>query len=835
MASPYWIEEALKGILPTLWMFLGVGVPWAFAVLSTKHWHSSALVGAMALALGPAWMTAWMLLLGAVGAPLDSRLLTTEWILAGSAVIAGLGALIAWRKRHQFEPADKTSTPLAFDEKLIIALIAIAVVLRWIHTAFWPFTAYDALWVFGYQGRLFLLEGHIPGAIDYYPPFLSLQFTYVQVLIGEINDHAARMVIPLLHIGSILAAYLLGGRLVNRRVGLIAAALWSLHPHVGQWAYVGDLEIPLTFSFTLAAVFFLRAWLEEDDQPARRHEAILAGVMLGIAMFTKPTAGAFVWGVLLLLVVDLIRNRFDLHQWMPRCSVALWTGLACLPLGSVWYLRNLLLGHDIITFPKAVWLTWALRSGDYLAPLVVAAVVIYVVLMIRRKLARRQFGVGTIGIALLLAGAMASNPLISPQRLDPPASYVRIEEAIAMALGLALMAFSLRYQFRSALIPKAGQMLSAGGWALLLALPYFVTFFFSYSYHYRLGFAIVPLLCLPTAIALAEILEPARIRRWRANARRGYHLALLLLCLPGIIAVGTSVSWRSVWLLREELDNDTRKYQVFNPSLMEVVSGLKDYIRDTGNEPVVLAPGEERLQFFFPQLQIIDRPVIRLAEVEALSATHVVYGAKAREAYLEAGHDPAGTQLVSALGRYDLFRLKKEHYDGTFSYELYETADLSGRFEIPGRYARGRQNRIEVVFDKRIRLHAQGAYPPIIFRDTPITFEPTWRALQPLDRDYEFVLRLQDPDAVNAAQEWILRPAAHRSGHYSTLHWELDEFVNELLFLRLDAEAVIPEGDDYVFSIGVWDPQAERFLPLEINGEAAGEFYQLSGVYELET
>ena len=261
-------------------MFLGVGLPWAFALLSTTHWRSKALIGALALALGPAWMTAWMLLLGFVGAQLDAALLSPEWILPGSLAIAVAGIALAWRKRHRFDAGNSSSEPFAFDEKLIIALITIAVVLRWIHTAFWPFTAYDALWIFGYQGRLYFLEGLIPNAIDYYPPFLSLQFAYVQTLVGGINDHAARMVIPMLHIGSILAAYLLGNRLANRRVGIFTAALWSLHPYVGQWAPIGDLEIPLTFSFTLAAVFFLRAWNCEGSPSERRHEALLAGALL---------------------------------------------------------------------------------------------------------------------------------------------------------------------------------------------------------------------------------------------------------------------------------------------------------------------------------------------------------------------------------------------------------------------------------------------------------------------------------------------------------------------------------------------------------------------------
>ena len=228
MTSTSWIEASLAGLAPTLWIYLGVGLPWAFAALSTRDWHAKALVAALALALGPAWMTAWMLVLGVAGAQLEQRLLTPGWILLGSAVIAIAGGIIAWRKREDFEPRASLEPAFAFDEKLIVALIAIAVVLRWIHTAFWPFTAYDALWVFGYQGRLFFLEGNIPNAIDYYPPFLSLQFAYAQTLIGGINDHAARMVIPMLHIGSILSAYLLGARLLTRRVGLIAGGALEL-------------------------------------------------------------------------------------------------------------------------------------------------------------------------------------------------------------------------------------------------------------------------------------------------------------------------------------------------------------------------------------------------------------------------------------------------------------------------------------------------------------------------------------------------------------------------------------------------------------------------------
>jgi hypothetical protein len=373
----------------------------------------------------------------------------------------------------------------------------------------------------------------------------------------------------------------------------------------------------------------------------------------------------------------------------------------------------------------------------------------------------------------------------------------------------------------------------AGGWALLLALPYFITFFWSYSYHYRLGIAILPLLLLPTAIALSLLLAPERIRRWSGSARRGYYLALCGLSLPGIIAVATDTNWSKLWLMDDALDNDIKKYQVFNPSLLEVVFGLEDYVRETGSEPVVLAPGEERLPFFFPQMQIVDQPVTRLAEYEALGFTHFIYGAKAREAYHDAGIGPEGTQLVSALGRVDLFRKTKAHYKATFSYELYQSYDLKQRFVKPERLTGGAQNQIEVIFDGRIRLRALSAYPSRLFRDTPITFQPTWIALEPLERDYESVLRLQNDYSGEVVQEWRLRSGHHRHGHYAPKHWEVGEYVNDFHVLRLDADAEISRGGNYRFSIGVWDPAAGAFLPLTIDGADEGEFFTIAGIHEV--
>ncbi|MCY3575504.1 MAG: glycosyltransferase family 39 protein [Chloroflexi bacterium] len=825
MATLGWLEASLPGLLPALWMSLGLGLPWSLALLGRGQWQSRTLVAALALALGPAWVTAWLLLLGLLGGGLEQALITAENILLGSAVIAAAGAWLAWRKRND-EFRTVAREPLALDEKLIISLLAAAISLRWLHTAYFPFTAYDALWVYGYQGRLYFLEGFIPSDIAYYPQFLPLQFTYAQTLLGEINDHAARMALPLLHIGSLLAAYQLGARLLGRRTGLYCAALWFLHPYVGQWAFVGDLEIPLAFSFTLAASFFFSAW-RADCRRAARRDALLAGLLLGIALFTKPTAGAFIWGLLLCLIVEMLRARRADSRWRERFQVVVYTGLACLPLGGVWYARNGLLGHELVTFPQSVWLTRALRSGDYLAPLALLVIVVFMTIALLNKLPRRRLMLGVAGLMLMLAGLLASNATLFPQRADPPASYIQPLEALLIVSGTALAAGSLLGHTGIHQDESIRRAASASGWALLLAAPYFITYFYSYSYHYRLGFAVMPLLCLPIAAALSMLYQPGRMRKaWRHVGL----LALVILCLPGVISVAFDARWSSVWLLRAELTSDWQKQQVFNPSLIEVVAGLKDFLREDEREPIVVAPGEERLPFFFPQMQILDQPVTRLDDLEALEATHFIYGARARAAYLAAGIEPLDTQLVAALGRSYHFRLVKSHYDGFFSYELYQLHKLERRRRLPAQLESS--ERI-LQFGGALQLAAEGAFPHHIFPDTPISLGSDWRALQPLDRDYQFVARLVDPVREIVAQEWVYEAAAHRHGAYSTRHWEISEFVSDTKILRLPADADFSTRYDMVLRLGVWDAEAGDYLPLTIDGRAAGEFYQLPGTHRV--
>ncbi|MCU0514195.1 MAG: glycosyltransferase family 39 protein, partial [Anaerolineae bacterium] len=404
--SLYWLQNTLRALPAFLLVYGVVGVPAALLLLPRRDWSQRALVLCLAFIAGPALLTLLMFALGTAGGALQMPLLRPPLLLAGLAGLTLLLLALLWRKIRRTKappPPAVPAVPLAVDEKLLLALLTVAVLIRLVTTAYWPFTMYDTLWVYGFQGRLYTLTGFIPPEIGYYPQFLSLQYAYGQIMLGGIDDRAARMAVPFLHIGSLLAAYVLGARLVNRRTGIVLAALWGLYPHVSAWAHQGDLEIPLAFLFTTAAALFLMAWQAGPEAP-RRQYALLAGLVFGVALWTKPTAGAFAWGVMLLVALDLAGAlwRGTWAAFRRHFETACLTALACLPIGGLWYLRNVLLGHAAVDFPHASWLTRATRSGDLFGWLLLAAALLLLALLWRCWQAR-HFG-GRAGIALAGAG-----------------------------------------------------------------------------------------------------------------------------------------------------------------------------------------------------------------------------------------------------------------------------------------------------------------------------------------------------------------------------------------------------------------------------------------------
>jgi 4-amino-4-deoxy-L-arabinose transferase-like glycosyltransferase len=835
---PYWLQSTLAATPALFWMFLGTGLPWALAMLPRRDWSQKALVACLTIIFGPMLLTAWMFVLGL---PQEAQLLRLETTLLGSAIIAGAGWLWVWRKwRTDFETSSNSRTAWAWDERLLIGLIAIALFIRWIGVAYWPSTAYDALWVYAYQGKLYALVNHIPDTIGYYPQFLQLQHTYLHLAVGGIDDHAARAVLPWLHVGSILAAYALGKQLFNRRVGLFTAGIWALYHHLGEWSRFGDLEVPVTLMFTSAATFFLLAWTDShlNNRFLRRRYALIAGILLGAGMWTKPTMGAFIWGVLLMagaaviLTVRAMERPLSVNRLLtalrPRLEVLLITGIACLPLGAVWYVRNLLLGHPPLVLPDGFWQSLAARSGTELGwPLLAVGLACGWVLWQARHGAhstlRYKWLIG--GIVLIVLGVAPS--IYGTGRIDIGSNRMGFRDWLLTSTGVLLVGWTLWQVIHARWTSAQWTQGHTVGWAMLLTLPYFITWFYSYSYHYRLSFAIVPLLILPSAVLLNHIIQ------WRPRAgwlpKLAWGVSMVALAVPGILNPLYDVNAGWDWLWSDAMPDDHARLSSGNQALMRVVDGLQVYIDEQDTPLRVVAPGIRRLPFFFPteDIQVEGLPT-RLNELEGV--TYFIYGKP------ETGGDfntipPGSNQVLNALALATTnpdddrapLRLAWGYDDGVFKYNVYELR-LVNRFREP--YVHAPVLEGEITFGGFARLLGHDIGGLEFWPERRLIMHVYWQVLDSAEADYMTFIQLRDAEGTIWSSWDGPVTDSHDGNYYSTLVWEPGEYVTDGRELQLNMPDV-PEGSGYQIHIGLYNLVSGERVPILIDGEAAGDSYLL--------
>jgi 4-amino-4-deoxy-L-arabinose transferase-like glycosyltransferase len=831
MEFPYWLTQSLAALPIALWIYLGLGIPYALLVLSRQEWQNRAMVLCVAFALGPALLTAWMFIPGTIGGIIGTQLLRFDLLFAGTVVIALVGMFLAWDKARNTSTQKIPSPPLAFDERVLVGLILAAIVVHWFVVAYWTFTAYDTLWVYGFEGRKWFLDGFISPEIGYYPQFLPLQYTFMQLGVGAVDDHAARVVVPFLHWGSILAAYTLGSRLFNRRTGLILTAIWTLYPHLGMWAYVGDLEVPLAFLFTATAAFFLMAWTSEE-QTLRRRYALIAGLFFGIAMWTKPTAGAFIWGVLLVLGIEFLRVYGDWHKWYPRFEVAIITGIACIPLGAIWYVRNIALGHAAIDLPHSSWLNLATRSGDLLSWVILPLFLLGAYLVSTHTLKSGKWML-LVGMLLILIGTIPSSPqmirlsewlglnLLDTARLNPPASRLTPVEWLLIASSASLMVYHLRLY-----VDKFSLLFSKTGWTWLLALPYFLTWFWSYSYHARLSFAIVPLLALPSAALLAQWIDTTK---WGILLKFLWSIALIIIGIPGIIVALFNLDHHYDWLWTDRYPDDNAKYILHNPDVYLTAEQLWGYEATHGEPVVVIAPGEQRLRFFLSQATIItDTLPTRLDELEG--ATHFLYGSLAQWRYEnDEGIDPLQNQIVAALGRTDIMERALNFTTGSFRYELYQL-HLENRYLPPDDTLVGHLIEDDVVFGGFVRYLGDNVNNTQLVGNT-IAIDYLWEVLAEPEEDYLVQIDLLNTEDGQIYWTWRAPVNPHQHGsetrilYYSTQVWEVGERIVDRRSITLTDNGAAPNGQEsYKLIVNFVDAETYEPVPMTINGEPAAGY-----------
>ena len=909
---PDWFQPTVALLPHAAWVFFGVGIPWALAVLPRAHWGERGTVLAVGMALGPLLYTAWLFVLGTLGA------LTLAPSLIGSGALAALGAaLAARRRRHRgvkpspAPPARARNAPPAphsGSERLLVAGIALVLALNVLVTAYWPFIAYDTQWVYGYNARVFVLEERIPDAMGYYPQHVPLLYATMQqawtALGGEtFNDHAARVVIPWFNGAMVLMAYTLGRRAFGgRRVALLTAAAWALYPHVAAWSGAGDLEIVLTLYMTGAAAYFAEAWRTERARPA-----VVSGLLLAGALWTKPTGGALVLGVMLAVTGALLAARGRPAAVWPKLRVALIAGLACAPLGGMWYVRNLLLGHTVVDFPADYWHDFAQRSGQEFGwPLLIAGLVAGALIV--KGAGRGEAAIELVGsrgnapiprpLPLALPGEGESRPATSPpsssagggiegegvqrtllnsqqvNRTSGQRRAMRLAPLVAMPL---LLAGTLPTAWNVDRIRDAGDVwlwlrgdIGASGrmgaleWALVVAgsmllawagrtrwralsgerrstvlllwallLPYAAVWFLDFSYHYRLSFAIVPLLAVQVAALVDGWL-------WDWLAARRVRRALGTLATGALIAVA---AWAGVQHTVEAwrdggLPDDTAKYDRGNPALMVVVHRLEQVAAERG-DLVVAVPGEDRLPFFFPTWDIRNsrNPADLPLRLEDLEGVDVFVNTSVGVFLMQwSGQWPNSLQADADLAAL-YHQLDVRGPDGAPWPTVLEPIPLSPDGSLPVDDGNFRYTAFTIHSEARFAPMTPGAAQPdeVLFGDwarlvghdlgnlkwergqrivLTLYWQPT--AAAPPPRDYSVYIHLLAPDGT-LLRAFDGEPAG---GTYSTRFWRPGESLLDYRILRVPED--IPPGPA-ILRIGLYDPLTNERLPVTVGGAPAGD------------
>lgn len=837
---PDWLAPMIMLAPLAAWMFLGVGVPWALALLPRALWGERAIVLAVGMALGPLGYTAVMALLGTAGA---LRLGPT---LAGSALLALIGAAIAlWRRRSgpavAAVPARDADRRWGAGEWLLVAAVAVVLVATAAVIAYWPFLAYDPQWVYAFNAKLFVLNEAIPDDLGYYPPHISLSYTTMQqawAALGHeaINDHAARAVLPWYHTALVLMAYTLG-RLVfrSRRVGLLTAAIWALYPHSAAWAGAGDLEAPLALYLTGASAFFIEAW-----RSGRAREAALSGLLLSGGLWTKPTAGAWALGVMLAVAGWAVIVRLDWARLWPKLRVALIAGLASAPLGGAWYVRNLLLGHEAVVFPADYWHGFAQRSGQELGWPILLALLAAGGLLARGSASGARRALPLLAVALLLAGALPS--AIDADRItqgDNLWRWVRGDltargpmnalEALLVIGGASLLLWLGRSVWRG--WPRAQRETALLLWALLL--PYGVVWFFNYSYHYRLSFAIVPLLAVQAAALIDGWLWP-----WLAARPAGRAIGALAIGVSAAIATTAAVEFSVRPWVEGTLADDRAKYDAGNPALMVVVHMLEDYAAEH-DEPVVVAPGEERLPFFFPtwDIRVSRAPDDLPTRLEDLEGVDIYIASSVSDFLLQQAGKWPNSLSADADVATAYHRLGVLGPDGELWPTVLEPIPLGPDGSLPVDDGNFRFNAFTIHPEARSAPMTPGGAMTerVVFGDFAqfigydmsnlnwvrgqrITLTLYWRPTEsaPPPHDYSVFIHLLDADGQRLTG-WDGVPL---QGAYPTRFWRPAESLLDFWILPIPED--IPTGTA-TLRIGIYDPIEGKRLPVTVGGEPAGD------------
>jgi len=233
------------------------------------------------------------------------------WFLLLSAILGLPARLVRFRREAPAPPPSEGGRIAG----ILLAVVIVGIALYALRALTEPMWANDYVAIWGFKGKTFFAERHIPDrlfrwqALSFshpeYPLGLPFLYAGIAFLLGRWDDHAMALLFPFLQVATLLLLYgWLRRRGADRTLALAAAGLLSQFEPLYRAFTTGMAEVPLSFGVLLLGTA-LADRIERTDPGASRRLALAALICAA----TKNEGLFFVAAAFLVAALSLFARK----------------------------------------------------------------------------------------------------------------------------------------------------------------------------------------------------------------------------------------------------------------------------------------------------------------------------------------------------------------------------------------------------------------------------------------------------------------------------------------------------------------------------------------------
>lgn len=323
-----------------------------------------------------------------------------------------------WRKKNIFRIIKNVQTKFHIRsiaenvikwEGIIWLLIILFFAYILIDSLYKPLFEWDALARYVYWGHRMYFLKQIDNVEIQYPLLIPISLTYSFLMSGGYNDYLAKLIPALFSIFTVLATYLLGKKIFNGTVGLLAAFILANTPIFYIWTTRVYIDIPQTF-YILLFTYSLYEYFHNRSN----YYILSSGLFLALSLWSKQASAITYCSVLLLIIFSYINRRFTVTDKIINLNfkACLFLLVPSLVLVSFWYIRNFIISKELIWqgyleaqrsilsfFPS---LDHPDAFNEYLAPIYFLGIVYSVIRIFEKSLKGLKIPLIILGVAFFL-------------------------------------------------------------------------------------------------------------------------------------------------------------------------------------------------------------------------------------------------------------------------------------------------------------------------------------------------------------------------------------------------------------------------------------------------